>query len=239
MLTVISGNLQLLELQLNDGRLKPYLTEADRAVEMAGRLSQRLMTFARQRQLAPVQANLNGVITNMLEFLQRTIGGHITITTALAKDLCLTLVDPGEIENAVLNLAINPRDAMPGGGRLIIETENVALPGAGHSAPEDIPSGSYVRLSVSDTGTGAPPEVLAKAFEPFFTTKGPGKGTGLGLASIYGFVKQSGGNVKLYSEVGHGTTINIYLPKLEGVEPVTYRQTRPRRRLQGTEKQFL
>ncbi len=221
MLTVISGNLQLAGLNLKNEQLKPYLGEAERAVDMAGRLSQRLMTFAQQRQLVPVPADLNGVIKHMLELLERTLGGHISISTALAENLDLALVDPGEIENAVLNLAINARDAMPGGGKLIIETENILFYDRGQRAPGDIPPGSYVRLTVSDTGSGMPPAVLAKAFEPFFTTKGPGKGTGLGLASIYGFVKQSGGHIRLCSELGHGTTVNIYLPRLQGAAPAS------------------
>lgn len=212
LLTVISGNLQLLGLSLKDERLLRYLGEAERATEMGARLNQRLMTFARQRRLAPAATNLNEHVVDMRQLLQRTIGENIEVTTALAIDLWPVLVDPSEIESAILNLAINARDAMPLGGELRIETENLLL---GEGAREELSPGAYVRLSVADTGCGMPPEVLARAFEPFFTTKEPGKGTGLGLSSIYGFVKQSGGHVAIDSETGRGTRVNIYLPKLE------------------------
>jgi PAS domain S-box-containing protein len=216
LLAVISGNLQLIEMRLQDEQLRRYLSEAERAAEMGARLNQRLMTFGRQRALAPIASNLNDPVTHILELIRRTIGEHITVTIALAKDLWPTLVDASEIENAILNLAINARDAMPNGGTLVIETENVVIDKDG--AREELLPGSYVRLSVSDTGSGMSPEILARAFEPFFTTKEPGKGTGLGLASVYGFVKQSGGHITLYSEVGRGTTANIYLPKLNQSE---------------------
>lgn len=212
LLAVITGNLQLIEMGLKDERLRRYLSEAERAAEMGARLNQRLVAFGRQRMLAPVATNLNDQVTHILELLRRTIGEHISVTIALSKELWPTLVDASELENAVLNLAINARDAMPNGGTLVIETENVVIDK--DEAHEELPAGSYVRLSVSDTGSGMKPEVLVRAFEPFFTTKEPGKGTGLGLASIYGFVKQSGGHITLYSEVGRGTTANIYLPKL-------------------------
>ena len=216
LLTVISGNLQILEMKLQDDRLARYLSEIARAVEMGVRLNQRLMTFSCQRQLEPVPLDLNQHLRHMLELLHRSIGEHIEIETSFAEDLWPTRLDPSEIENAVLNLAVNARDAMPGGGKLIIETKNVQVDGdGGLQGQEDLPPGAYLRLSVSDTGAGMPPEVLARAFEPFFTTKAPGKGTGLGLSSIYGFVKQSGGHITLHSKVGLGTTINIYLPKVE------------------------
>jgi PAS domain S-box-containing protein len=215
LLTVISGNLQLLELKLEDKRLARYLGEAERAAEMGARLNQRLMTFARQRRLAPVATNLNEHVVDMRELLQRTIGENITVTIDLATGVWPVLVDPSEIESAILNLAINARDAMPNGGKLLIETENTVIDQAGEKTHEELTPGSYVRLSVSDTGSGMRPEVLARAFEPFFTTKEPGKGTGLGLSTIYGFVKQSGGHVTIYSEAGRGTTVNIYLPKLD------------------------
>jgi PAS domain S-box-containing protein len=216
LLAVISGNLQLIEMRLKDEQLRRYLSEAERAAEMGAHLNQRLMTFGRRRTLAPLVSNLNEPVTHILELIRRTIGEHITVTIALAKDLWPALIDASEIENAILNLAINARDAMPNGGSLVIETKNVVIDKDG--AREELPPGSYVRLSVSDTGSGMSPEILARAFEPFFTTKEPGKGTGLGLASVYGFVKQSGGHITLYSEVGRGTTANIYLPKLDQSE---------------------
>jgi PAS domain S-box-containing protein len=215
LLTVISGNLQLLGLNLKDERLTRYLEEAERATEMGARLNQRLMTFARQRRLAPVATNLNDHVADMRQLLQRTIGENIAVTTRLATDIWLVLVDPTEIESALLNLAINARDAMPEGGNLLIETDNVVITQPGERTHEEPSPGSYVRLSVADTGLGMRPEVLARAFEPFFTTKEPGKGTGLGLSSIYGFVKQSGGHVTIDTEVGRGTKVNIYLPKLD------------------------
>ena len=236
---MISGNLQLLGLTLKDERLVRYLGEAERAAEMGARLNQRLMTFARQRRLAPVATNLNEHVVDMRELLQRTIGENITVTTALATGVWPVLVDPSEIESAVLNLAINARDAMPDGGKLLIETENVVIDQVGEQARQDLPPGSYVRLSVSDTGSGMPPEVLARAFEPFFTTKEPGKGTGLGLASVYGFVKQSGGHVTIYSEVGRGTSVNIYLPKLDAGEQATLASREASALIEGTGETIL
>jgi len=216
LLTVIYGNLQILEMKLQDDRLSRYLVEIGRAVDMGVRLNQRLTTFARQRRLEPKPLDLNQHLTNMLQLLGRAIGEHIEIKTNFVEKVWPTRLDPSEIENAVLNLAINARDAMRGGGKLIIETQNVQLDGDGElQQREELPPGAYVRFSVSDTGVGMPPEVLARAFEPFFTTKAPGKGTGLGLASLYGFVKQSGGHITLCSEVGHGTTVNMYFPKAD------------------------
>ena len=220
LLTVISGNLQLLGLSLTDERLARYLGEAEQATEMGARLNQRLMTFARQRRLAPVATNLNDHVVDMRQLLQRTIGENIVVTTELATDIWPVLVDPSEIESAILNLAINARDAMPDGGELLVETENIVVTPTGEPAREQLSPGSYVRLSVADTGSGMPPEVLARAFEPFFTTKEPAKGTGLGLSSVYGFVKQSGGYIAIDSNVGRGTRVSIYLPKLEGSEQV-------------------
>jgi PAS domain S-box-containing protein len=216
LLTVITGNLQLIDMGLKDDRLKRYLGEVEHAAQMGAQLNKRLMLFGRQQMLVPTAINLNDRVTNMLELLRRTIGEDITVRIALSNNLWLVRADVNEIENAILNLAINARDAMPNGGNLVIETENVVVDKV--AVRERLPAGSYVRLSVSDTGSGMPPEVLARAFEPFFTTKEPGKGTGLGLSSIYGFVKQSGGHITIDSEVGHGTTATIYLSKLEQSE---------------------
>jgi CheY-like chemotaxis protein len=177
-----------------------------------------MLSFSRQRKLEPLIVNLNDHVVNILDLLRRSIGETIALSTSLAGDLGTVRADPSEIENAVLNLAINARDAMPKGGRLIIQTENVGLAGDDAYAEVGLEPGQYVRLSISDTGGGMPPEVVARAFEPFFTTKAPGRGTGLGLASIYGFVKQSGGNATIYSEPGRGTTVNLYLPRDTRVE---------------------
>jgi PAS domain S-box-containing protein len=216
LLTVITGNLQLIDMGLKDERLKRYLNQIEHAAQMGAQLNKRLTLFGRQQMLAPIAINLNDCVTNMLEILRRTIGEDITVRIALSNNLWSTRADPDEIENAILNLAINARDAMPNGGKLVFETENAVVDK--DAAREELPPGRYVRLSVSDTGSGMPPEVLARAFEPFFTTKEPGKGTGLGLSSIYGFVKQSGGHITIDSEVGHGTTATLYFPKLDHSE---------------------
>ena len=215
LLTVISGNLQLIGMDLQDARLRKYLDEAERAAEMGARLNQRLMTFAKQRRLSPTAANLNEQVIGVRDMLRRSIGESIALNTELGENLWTVRVDPSEIENALVNLAINARDAMPDGGTLTITTRNIEITEVNSRKEEGLNPGRYVMLSVGDTGTGMSPDVQARAFEPFFTTKGHGRGTGLGLATIYGFVRQSGGHVALESELGHGTTISIYLPKLD------------------------
>jgi CheY-like chemotaxis protein len=157
--------------------------------------------------------NLNTFVLGLTELLRRTIGAPIDLSTALAPDLWPTTADPAQVESAVLNLVLNARDAMAGGGRLVIETFNATLDDADVASIPGMAAGDYVVLSVADTGHGMPPEVRNRAFEPFFTTKGAGKGSGLGLATIYGFARQSGGNVTIYSEVAKGTTVNLYLPR--------------------------
>jgi signal transduction histidine kinase len=221
-LTVIIGNLELLQGSLDDEPRRELISGADEAAQMGARLIERLLTFGRRRKLNPEVVDLNEVALGMAEILRRTIGEHIMLNASLASDLWSTLADVSEIESAILNLAINARDAMPQGGRLIIETSNAPLrePDA---AAIGVAPGDYVRLSVSDTGSGMPPEVIAHAFEPFFTTKQPGKGTGLGLATIYGFARQSGGHVMIDSEVGRGTTVALHLPKVLGGEGATGR----------------
>ncbi len=210
LLTIITGNHELLEFEIHGDAQRDLLRRANDAAMMGARLTARLLTFARRRPLDAVLVDLNEHILGMMELLRRTIGETINLSASLAPNLWLVQADLSEIENAVLNLAINARDAMPGGGKLIIETRNVEL----DDSEVGVTPGSYVRLSVSDTGTGMPPEVLARVFEPFFTTKQAGKGTGLGLSVIYGFAKQSGGHVSIYSEIGHGTTVNVYLPRV-------------------------
>jgi len=216
LLTVISGNLQLIEMDLQQPRLRRYLDEASRAAEMGARLNQRLMTFAKQRRLAATAVNLNEQVIGVRELLRRSLGENFTLTTELADDLWTVNVDPSEIENALVNLSINGRDAMPTGGNLTVSTANVVL-NEDEARAEGIGApGRYVLLSVADTGIGMPPDVLKRAFEPFFTTKALGRGTGLGLATIYGFVRQSGGHVAIKSAPDQGTTVNIYLPRLDG-----------------------
>ena len=192
-----------------------------RGAQRAAALTQRLLAFSRRQPLDPKPVNVNRLVAGMSELLRRSLGEHIEIETVLGAGLWWTLADPNQLENALLNLAVNARDAMPEGGKLTIETGNAHLDelyAAGHA---EITTGQYVQIAVSDTGAGMSPEVLAQAFEPFFTTKDAGHGTGLGLSQVYGFVKQSGGHVKLYSEPGQGTTVKVYLPRhLVAREPV-------------------
>jgi PAS domain S-box-containing protein len=218
LLTIIIGSHELFEASADPEQARDFVRRANEAAEMGARLTGRMLSFSRQRKLEPVIVELNDQILNMMDLLRRSIGETIAVSTSLANDLGTVRVDPSEIENAVLNLAINARDAMPSGGRLIIETQNVSLDSDDACVEYGLTPGEYVRLSISDTGSGMPPEVVARAFEPFFTTKPPGRGTGLGLASIYGFVKQSGGNATIYSEPGRGTTVNLYLPRVAAVE---------------------
>jgi signal transduction histidine kinase len=218
LLTVITGSHELFENASDPQQGQEFIRGANEAAEMGARLTSRLLTFSRQRKLEPVIVNLNDLVSKMMDLLHRSIGETIAVKTSLADSLGVVRADPSEVENAVLNLAINGRDAMPKGGKLIIETQNIDLGAENNCAEYGLVPGEYVRLSVSDTGTGMPPEVVARAFEPFFTTKPAGRGTGLGLASIYGFVKQSGGNATIYSKPGRGTTVNLYLPRVTPAE---------------------
>ncbi len=213
LLAVISGNLELLEMRLTDGKERQLLKRAMDATEMGARLTSRLLTFAGRRTYDNTSLNLNDSVMGTVELLRRTLGEHIDLTTRLSPGLGTVRADPSEIENAILNLAINSRDAMPKGGRLIIETANARVEDEEIGTIEKLPAGAYVRLSVSDTGMGMPPETLQRAFEPFFTTKPSGKGTGLGLSTIYGFAQGIGGTATIYSEAGRGTTVNLYLPR--------------------------
>jgi PAS domain S-box-containing protein len=216
LLTVITGNHELLEMRLDDDRDRTLLKRAQDAAEMGARLTDRLLTFARRRQLETVRLNLNDQVLEMAELLRRTLGEDLHFATTLSPGLWSVVADPSEIENAILNLAINARDAMRSSGKLVIETANIQIDSDTEGGESALAPGPYVRLSVSDTGSGMSSEVLEKAFEPFYTTKSPGKGTGLGLSTIYGFVRQLGGGVTIYSEVGHGSTINVYIPAAEG-----------------------
>ena len=213
LLTVILGNLELLDRKLTDDAARSLSSETRDAAEMGARLTDRLLTIARQQRLETRRINLNDFILNLSEFLRRTIGPTIGLSTSLSNSLWPTMADPGQIESAVLNLAINARDAMPKGGKLAIQTMNVTLDAEAVANIPGLAQGDYVVLSVSDTGLGMTAEVRARAFEPFFTTKGMEKGSGLGLATIYGFARQSGGNVTIYSELGQGTTVKLYLPR--------------------------
>lgn len=213
LLSVILGNQELLAMRLTGEKELELLKRAQDAAELGSRLTNRLLTFARRRQLQPTLLDLNEQVSIALELLRRSIGETMTLTTNLAPDLGLVRADAGEVENAILNIVINSRDAMPNGGTIIIETDVATI--EDQDGEGKLALGSYVRLSVTDTGTGMPPEVLSRAFEPFFTTKRSGKGTGLGLSTVHGFAQQSGGAVTAYSEPGRGTTINLYLPRLD------------------------
>ncbi|TJV36957.1 MAG: response regulator, partial [Mesorhizobium sp.] len=183
--------------------------------QRAAELTKRLLAFSRQQPLAPKRLNPNRLVSGMSELLNRTFGETIQIETVLAAGLWHVEVDAGQLESALLNLCVNARDAMPTGGKLTIETSNAHVDDR-YARENAIPSGQYVMIAVTDTGIGMTADVLARAFDPFFTTKGVGKGTGLGLSQVYGFVRQSGGSVKIYSEQGIGTTLKIYLPRSHG-----------------------
>ncbi len=214
LLAVIIGNLELLDERLEgDGELRGFGRQAIASAERGADLTRRLLAFSRKQTLLPGVIDLNGLLTGMLDLLHRTLGEVVEIETVLAGRLWPTFVDASQLENALLNLAVNARDAMPEGGKLTLETANARLDEDYAAAHEEVRAGQYVMLAVSDTGAGMSPEVMERAIEPFFTTKETGEGSGLGLSMVYGFVKQSGGHVKVYSEVGHGTTVKIYLPR--------------------------
>jgi signal transduction histidine kinase len=218
LLTVVLGNIGFLERGLAaagvDGRLAQRLGYMRTAAERGAKLTDQLLSFSRRQRLEPRSLDLNETIAGMRDLLQSTMGGSIQIETMLKHGLWCALVDPTQLELAVLNLAINARDAMEVGGTLKVEIENVTLGPATY--PEEPPAGDYVSIRVSDSGTGMPEDIRAKVFEPFFTTKGPGRGSGLGLSQVLGFAKQSGGGVRIESEVGEGTSVCIYLPRAEG-----------------------
>jgi PAS domain S-box-containing protein len=220
LLQIVVGNLETLQRSL-DGtspRLVRAAVNAMKGAQRAAALTQRLLAFSRRQPLDPQPTNLNALVGGLSELLQRTLGEAISIETVQAAGLWQVEVDANELEAAVLNLAVNARDAMPEGGKLTIETANAFIDEAYAAAHAEVVPGQYVVVSVSDTGVGMDGSTLAQVFEPFFTTKPVGKGTGLGLSQVYGFVKQSGGHVKIYSEIGQGSTVKIYLPRLSGSE---------------------
>ncbi|KQR88172.1 diguanylate cyclase [Sphingomonas sp. Leaf343] len=215
LLTGIIGSLELLGIRIAQGRyadVERYSLAAQGAAKRAAALTHRLLAFSRRQTLDPRPTDINRLIGGLEELVQRTVGPSIEVEVVASAGLWTTLVDPNQLENAVLNLCINARDAMPEGGRLTVETANRWLDERAGRA-RDLPPGQYVSVCVSDTGTGMTPDVIAKAFDPFFTTKPIGVGTGLGLSMIYGFARQSGGQVRIYSEVGEGTTLCLYLPR--------------------------
>jgi PAS domain S-box-containing protein len=214
LLQVISGNLQLLSKDIaGNARAEMRVQSALAGVARGSKLASQLLAFARRQPLEPRVVNAGRLIKNMDEMLRRALGGEIEVETVVAGGLWNSLVDPDQLENAVLNLAINARDAMNGEGRLTIEASNAFLDDEYVRQHDELSAGQYVMIAVTDTGTGIPPDILERVYEPFFTTKAEDKGTGLGLAMVYGFLKQSGGHVKIYSEVGAGTTVKLYFPR--------------------------
>ena len=218
MLGVIMGahDLILRRIRKGDFGIERFVEAAANAAERAALLTQRLLAFARQQPLAPQPIDANKMISGMSELLKSTLGEHIQIEAVTAAGLWTVNADAQQLESAILNVSINARDAMPEGGKLTIETANAYLDEAYCRQNPEIEPGQYVLIAITDTGTGMEPAVAARVFDPFFTTKPTGKGTGLGLSQVYGFVKQSHGHIKIYSEVGAGTTVKIYLPRLTG-----------------------
>jgi signal transduction histidine kinase len=219
LLTIISGNLEIAERSLHAWgdamreRLTRVIGNAANGAQRAAMLTQRLLAFARRQPLDPRLTNVNALLAGMSDFFGRTLGENIDLEFVGGAGLWQVEVDPSQMEAAILNLVVNAKDAMAGKGKLTIETGNAFIDESYSRQNADLPVGQYVQIAVSDTGTGMSRDVQEKAFDPFFTTKQPGHGTGLGLSQAYGFVKQSGGHVKIYSEVGEGTTIKIYLPR--------------------------
>jgi signal transduction histidine kinase len=223
-LTVITGTIEILGDAVKD---RPHLVQITNLMNAAASrgadLTQHLLAFARRQPLQPRSTDVNALIVDAARLLRPTLGEQIEIESMLAHDSAPALIDPSQLSTAILNLALNARDAMPNGGKLTLETRNVVLDEHYASMNREVKPGSYVMIAVSDTGEGIPGGVLDKVFEPFFTTKDVGKGSGLGLSMVYGFVKQSNGHIKIYSEEGHGTTVKLYLPQAVGVaeQPAT------------------
>jgi signal transduction histidine kinase/CheY-like chemotaxis protein len=226
MLAIVIGSLDLARRRIDKSPAKALecIDNAMHGAERAAQLTARLLAFSRQQPLAPKALDANKLVGGMSELLRRTIGEGIRFETVLAGGLWPAFIDAGQLENALINLSVNARDAMLDGGRLTIETSNTHLDDAYAAAHNEVVPGQYVMVSVSDSGSGMPADVIERAFDPFYTTKDVGKGTGLGLSQVYGFVKQSGGHVKIYSEPGVGTTVKLYLPRHLGVaEPIEVR----------------
>ena len=218
MLAIVIGSLDiaLRRLATEPEKATACIENAQEGARRAAILTARLLAFSRQQPLEPESVDANKLVGGMSEMLRRTIGEDLRVEAVLAGGLWRTYADASQLENALLNLCVNARDAMPDGGRLTIETSNTHLDEAYAGQYAEVTAGQYVLIAVTDTGTGMPPEVIERAFDPFYTTKGAGRGTGLGLSQVYGFVKQSGGHVKIYSEPGQGTTVKIYLPRFMG-----------------------
>jgi signal transduction histidine kinase len=223
LLTIISGNLEIADRCLQSWsdatreRLTRVIANAANGAQRAAMLTQRLLAFARRQPLDPKLTSVNQLIGGMSDFFRRTLGENVELEVVGSANLWQVEVDPSQLEAAILNLVVNAKDAMADSGKLTIETSNASVEQSFLPPNAGVPAGQYVLIAVSDTGAGMPREIQEKAFDPFFTTKQPGQGTGLGLSQVYGFVKQSGGEVKISSEVGEGTTIKIYLPRAKAV----------------------
>jgi len=222
MLAVVMGGIELAKKRLRSDpdRADKMLDNAREGATRAAKLTARLLAFSRNQPLAPAPLDLNKLLGGMCDMLSRTLGDTVDVQCIYAAGLWRCYADPGEVENAILNLAVNARDAMPDGGKLTVETANAYVDDVYARERRDVTAGQYVLICVSDTGTGMPQDVIDRAFEPFFTTKAVGKGTGLGLSQVFGFSKQSGGHVAIYSESGQGTTIKLYLPRFIGNDGV-------------------
>ena len=217
-LTVITGTIEILGEAVQDRPNLVQITDMISAAAARGAdLTRHLLAFSRRQPLQPRNTDVNALVVDAARLLRPTLGEQIEIESMLAHDSSLALIDPSQLSTAILNLALNARDAMPDGGKLTLETGNVVLDENYPSMTSEIKPGNYVMIAVSDTGEGIPGSLLDKVFDPFFTTKEVGKGSGLGLSMVYGFVKQSNGHIKIYSEEGHGTTVKLYLPAVDGV----------------------
>ena len=216
LLAIVIGNLQLLQERMSgDAKVRAYLHDALWSAKRGGELTHRLLAFARKQPLKPAVIDLNDIVRGMTELLRRTLGAAIRIEEALASDLWNAVADRGELEQVLVNLAVNSRDAMHSTGTLTLVTHNAVLDEYYADQYEEVTPGEYVLLAVTDTGTGMSPEIADRVFEPFFTTKEVGQGSGLGLSMVYGFVKQSDGHVSIYSRVGQGASVKLYLPRFQ------------------------
>ena len=219
-LTVITGTIEILANAVaSEPQLAAITRMIDEAAARGADLTQHLLAFARRQPLQPRETDINLLLVDTAKLLRPTLGEHVEIESVLKDDACVAIVDPNQLATAVINLALNSRDAMPNGGKLTLETGLAHLDEAYASVNDDVRPGPYVMIAVSDTGYGIPSTILDRVFDPFFTSKGPGKGTGLGLSMVYGFIKQSAGHIKVYSEEGQGTTIRMYLPPGTGSSP--------------------
>jgi signal transduction histidine kinase len=241
MLAIIVGSLDMAKKYFPRDPVKASRS-IDHAMEGATRaaeLTARLLAFSRQQPLDPRPVDTNKLVSGMSELLTRTLGGNVRMETVLAGGLWRMFADPPQLESAILNLCVNGRDAMPDGGKITLETMNAHLDDAYAATHAEVRPGQYVAIAVSDTGTGMTAEVMSRAFDPFFTTKKPGQGTGLGLSQVYGFAKQSGGHVKIYSELGQGTTVKLYLPRYTGEDEPVHSTQPADRPLEGTAAEVI